>query len=187
MSEPIKMSFSQQLAENKRKREKFEEFKETLKLAVEEDQKIVMGKAMIPLIIEQLEAMELRYCEMVAMHSNNLVTMGSALICLENKDIDGAESWLFEMTDGCDAHHWQLFDDAEKYYGEMHLPFPSSQEQHRENIVAQGEKLDALEPKWAYCQKYANLLKSTDLPRSLRHQERADRLRDAIKPEDKQS
>lgn len=154
MSEPIKMSFQQLRAENKRKREKFEEFKETLKQAVDTGQKIEMGKAMIPLIIEQMEQLELSYCELVAMHSNNLVIMGSALICLENKDYDGAEEWLYNTTDNCEAHHWQLFDNAQEYCDQMSLPYPSSQEQHRENIVAQGEKLDALEPKWAeFCKK----------------------------------
>ncbi len=142
------MSFREQLAENKRKREKFDEFKETLKLAVDTGQKIEMGKAMIPLILEQIEQMELRYCEMVAMHGNNLVAMGSALICLENKDVDGAQEWLENTTDNCEAHHWQLFSNAQEYCDHMSLPYPSSVAEHCKNILEREPKFDALEPKW---------------------------------------
>lgn len=148
MSNQTTMSFKQQLAENKRKREKFEEFKQTLKQAVDTGQKIEMGKAMIPLILEQLEAFELRYCELVAMHCNNMTVMGSALICLENNDLENAADWLFNTTDQADAHHWQLFDNAQEYYDQMHMPWPSSREEHCGNVVALDAKIEALEPKW---------------------------------------
>ena len=149
MSEQTVLTFGQQLANNKRKREKFEEFKETLKQAVDTGQKIEMGKGVIPLILEQLEAMELRYCELVTMHSNNLIIMGAALICLDNKDYEGAEQWLENTTDNCEAHHWQLFDDAQKYYDEIHMPYPLSVENHRENITEHNDKIDALDDKTA--------------------------------------
>lgn len=60
---------------------------------------------------------------------------------------------------------------------------------HRLELEAAQKEIErlrlVLEIESAYCQKHANLLKDTDKPRSLRHRERADRLRDSINPKPK--
>lgn len=83
------------------------------------------------LYMMQIES--LRYCELITMHHNAVVTMACAAI---EEDIDSMNDWLLEALDQADCSEWQMYESAQEFYNRNSLPWPESQQEHRENLKA---------------------------------------------------
>ncbi len=93
-------------------------------------------------LLYMIEAKEQKYCEVVTMHHNAVVTMACAAI---EEDIDSMNDWLLEALDQAGCAEWQMYTSAQEFYERNEMPWPMSIAEHRENVKASKiiEKEDA--------------------------------------------
>ena len=116
-----------------------EKQKATLAQAVEQNAKVELRPETAQALLYLMQAQDLKHCELVTMHHNAVVVVASSLV---EKDPNMQHEWLLNLVDNADCAEWQMYESGQEFYDRNRLPWPESQEDHRNNIK-ENQKIQA--------------------------------------------